>query len=160
MMLFSQVRGLSVFTAVEAEPLGRVEALTIDPRTSAVAVLRLSGGHGRVDAIAWDAVEAVGPDAVIVRSRTAAEAGPADAPVHHEALGSRVLTDGGVEHGTVTDVSFDPSSGRVRTLHTALGDIPGEHLIGLGSYAAVVRTEPGRDPDSGERATGGRGPRP
>ncbi|MBL1104339.1 PRC-barrel domain-containing protein [Streptomyces sp. 5-8] len=143
MMLFTQTRGLPVITAEEAATLGTVDGLTIDARTRSIACLRLAGARKGRAVIDWSAVEAVGHDAVIVRSRVAAESGPGDVPEHREAVGSRVLTEYGVEHGTVKDVGFDPGSGRVLTLYTALGDIAGDHLIGLGSYAVVVRGERG-----------------
>ncbi|MFF1285663.1 hypothetical protein [Streptomyces sp. NPDC058299] len=141
MTLFTQARGLSVITAEEAATLGKVSGLTIDARTRSVACLRLSGAPKGSSVIAWGAVEAVGRDAVIVRSRVAAEYGPDDAPEHREAVGSRVLTEYGTEHGTVRDVGFDPVTGEILTLYTALGDIPGERLIGLGSYAVVVHAD-------------------
>ncbi|MFF9813230.1 PRC-barrel domain-containing protein [Streptomyces sp. NPDC014006] len=139
MMLFSQTRGLPVLTAVEAASLGKVEAVSIDAATATVSYLRLAGTSRHADAVSWSAVEAVGPDAVIVRSRMAAGRTAPDVPEHHEVVGRRVLTDQGTEHGTVKDVAFDPDSGRVLTLFTALGDIPGERLIGVGPYAVVVR---------------------
>ncbi|MFI9810084.1 PRC-barrel domain-containing protein [Streptomyces sp. NPDC052301] len=141
MKLFTQVRGLPVITAEEAATLGTVRDLTIDARTRCIACLRLSGAPKGAAVIDWDEVEAVGQDAVIVRSRAAAESGSEGAPEHHEAVGSRVLTEYGSEHGTVKDVAFDPVSGRILTLYTALGDIAGERLIGLGSYATVVHAE-------------------
>ncbi|MFI9150360.1 PRC-barrel domain-containing protein [Streptomyces sp. NPDC053367] len=138
MMLFTQAMGLPVITADEAEPLGRVEALTIDARSRSIACLRLSGAPKHATAVAWNAVEAVGRDAVIVRSRTAADPGQSGFPVHREALGHRILTEHGAAHGTVKDIAFDPATGEVRTLYTAFGDIPGDRLLGLGSYAVVV----------------------
>jgi sporulation protein YlmC with PRC-barrel domain len=138
MMLFTQAQGLPVITAEEAAALGTVRDLTIDSRTRSVACLRLSGAPKDAAVIAWGAVEAVGQDAVIVCSRVAVESGHADLSEHHEALGSRVLTEHGVEHGTVKDVSFDPVSGKILTVYTALGDITGDRLIGLGSHALVV----------------------
>ncbi|MFH9656917.1 PRC-barrel domain-containing protein [Streptomyces sp. NPDC017248] len=141
MMLFTQTRGLPVITADAAEPLGRVESLTIDAHTASIACLRLSGAPKHAAVIAWHAVEAVGRDAVIVRSRAAADPGQGGLPTHHEALGHRVLTELGTEHGTVKDVAFDHTSGHVHTLYTALGEISGDRLLGLGSYAVVVRAE-------------------
>lgn len=141
-MLFTQAQGLPVITADEAEPLGRVESLTIDAHTRSIACLRLSQAPKHAAAIAWDAVEAVGPDAVIVRSRTATDPGQNTFPTHHEALGRRVLTEDGTSHGTVKDIAFDNTTGQLRTLYTALGDIRGDRLLGLGSYAVVVRADP------------------
>ncbi|WP_030749060.1 PRC-barrel domain-containing protein [Streptomyces sp. NRRL S-31] len=139
MMLFTRTRGLPVISAEEATVLGTVDELTVDAHTRSVAWLRLKGAPKDRAVIGWDAVEAVGHDAVIVRSRPIT--GPA--PEHREALGSRVLTERGVEHGTVKDIAYDPVSGKLLTLYTALGDIPGHRLIGLGSYAVIVHAEHG-----------------
>jgi sporulation protein YlmC with PRC-barrel domain len=141
MMMFTQVQGLPVITADEAEPLGRVESLTIDAHTRSIACLRLSGAPRHITAIAWHAVEAVGRDAVIVRSRAATDSGQGGLPAHQEALGRRVLTEHGTAHGTVKDIAFDNVTGHVDTLYTALGDIAGDRLLGIGSYAVVVRAE-------------------
>ncbi|MGW1168935.1 PRC-barrel domain-containing protein [Streptomyces sp. NPDC002550] len=144
MMLFTQAKGLPVITAEEAESLGRVESLTIDVRTGNIACLRLSGASGHARVIVWDAVEGMGRDAVIVRSRAAADPSRRALPDHQEALGHRVLTEHGATHGTVKDIAFDDTTGAVLTLYTALGDISGDCLIGLGSYAVVVCDEPVR----------------
>ena len=53
-------------------------------------------------------------------------------------LGKRVLTTFGEDLGPVTDVDFDPDSGAVISLVLAGGDISGNRLIGIGSYAAIV----------------------
>ncbi|MFH9089883.1 PRC-barrel domain-containing protein [Streptomyces sp. NPDC017673] len=141
-MLFSQAFGLPVITADDATTLGKVADLTVDAHDATVAAVRLSGAADRAEALPWSAVEAVGTDAVIVHSRVTAEQAQDRVPAHHRALGSRVLTEHGVEHGTVRDIAFDPVSGRLLTLYTALGEIAGARLMGLGSYAAVVRAEP------------------
>ncbi|MEU6589750.1 PRC-barrel domain-containing protein [Streptomyces sp. NPDC046881] len=141
-MLFSQAFGLPVVTADDATTVGKVADLTVDADNATVAAVRLSGATDRAEALAWTAVDTVGSDAVIVRSRVTAEQGHDRVPAHHRILGSRVLTEHGVEHGTVRDVAFDPVSGRILTLYTALGEITGTRLMGLGSYAAVVRAEP------------------
>ncbi|MGA5040329.1 hypothetical protein ACPCA8_25245 [Streptomyces capoamus] len=141
-MLFTQAFGLPVITADDATTVGKVADLTVDAHNATVAAVRLSGASDRAGMLAWTAVEAVGPDAVIVRSRVTAEQDQDRLPAHHRALGSRVLTEHGAEHGTVRDIAFDPVSGRVLTLYTALGEITGARLMGLGSYATVVRAEP------------------
>ncbi|OYP16677.1 hypothetical protein CFC35_20985 [Streptomyces sp. FBKL.4005] len=142
MMLFSRTIGLPVITGDDATSLGTVRDLTLDAAGAVVAGVRLSGGPDRTDVLPWTAVAAVGPDALIVRSRHAADPEQTPLPAHHSPLGSRVLTDLGTEHGTVQDIAFDAASGRVLTLYTALGDIPGARLLGLGSYALVVRAQP------------------
>ncbi|MFH8336485.1 PRC-barrel domain-containing protein [Streptomyces sp. AM6-12] len=139
MRLLSRTRGLPVITREEAEQLGRVEDLTVDPRTRSVVCVRLSGAPKHATTIAWDLVEGVGQDAVVVRSAASAGGGRHDFPTHHEILGKRLLTEHGTAHGTVKDIAFDPTTGHIQTLYTALGDISGDHLLGVGEYAVVVR---------------------
>ncbi|MEU5419609.1 PRC-barrel domain-containing protein [Streptomyces sp. NPDC001407] len=138
-MLFSHTRGLPVVTADEAVELGTVDALTIDTDTKCVGHLLLSGArHGGPSALPWSRVRAVGPDAVIVHSTVTVGGDPAPDPAGNRILGARVLTDLGEEHGAVEDIAFDARTGRIGTLHTTRGNVPGERLIGLGSYALVV----------------------
>ncbi|MFK0023822.1 PRC-barrel domain-containing protein [Streptomyces sp. NPDC090798] len=139
MTLFSQIRGLPVVTLGEANELGVVKSLMIDVASGLIGQVRLSPARGRKDiAIDWSALHVIGPDAVLVRSDTALDTTPPPAPV--DVVGVRVLTEDGDERGTVRDIAFDPVTGRVENMCTALGDIPGDRLIGLGDYALVVRT--------------------
>ncbi|WP_440555920.1 PRC-barrel domain-containing protein [Streptomyces sp. SCPE 10] len=139
MMLVSQAHGLPVITAEEAEQLGRVSGLTVDPRTRSVVCVRLSGAPKHATTIAWDLIEGVGRSAVVVRSLASAGLGRDEFPTHHEVLGKRVLTEAGTEHGTLKDIAFDTATGHIHTLYTALGEISGNHLLGIGEYAVVVR---------------------
>ncbi|MFV0137672.1 PRC-barrel domain-containing protein [Streptomyces sp. HMX87] len=136
MMLFSQVSGLPVVTLTEAAQLGTVASLTVDARSGALTHVRVRGRRPRKETVlAWDAVHAIGPDAVLVRSAAAAES----APPRHDLPGSRVLTETGDAWGTVQDVAFDPESGRVLTILTTRGELPGDRMLGLGDHALVVR---------------------
>ncbi|MEU6556545.1 PRC-barrel domain-containing protein [Streptomyces sp. NPDC046915] len=139
-MLYSQVRGLPVVTLAEAAEIGVVKALTVDAAARAVTHVRVGARRGRGNTVLpWEALHAVGPDAVLVRRDPAADTGAPPAPAHHEALRHRILTEAGDERGTVQDLAFDPATGRVETVYTALGTIPADRLLGLGDYALVVR---------------------
>lgn len=143
-MLYSQVRGLPVVTLAEAAEIGVVRALTVDVAAGAVTHVRVGARHGRRDTVLpWEALHAVGPDAVLVdREPAARTAGAPHREVpHHETLRHRILTEAGDERGTVQDLAFDPETGRVERVHTALGTIPAERLLGLGDYALVVRAD-------------------
>ncbi|MEU9631188.1 PRC-barrel domain-containing protein [Streptomyces luteogriseus] len=136
MMLFSEARGLPVLTLGEAEEVGVVRSLTVDAVSGVVTHVRVRGRHSRKETVlAWGALHAIGPDAVLVRS--AAE--PAEVPPHHELPGLRILTETGDTLGTVQDVAFEPGTGRVEAVVTAHGDLPADRLLGLGDYALVVR---------------------
>ncbi|MFD7709530.1 PRC-barrel domain-containing protein [Streptomyces sp. NPDC059786] len=140
-MMFSQARGLPVVTLGEADQLGVVKSLAVDTASGRVTHARLTGARGRKElTLPWDAFHAFGPDAVLVRSDRAPDAAAPPEPTPHEALRAKVLTEDGDERGTVKDVSFDPATGRIGTVCTALGEIPGDRLLGLGDYALVVRT--------------------
>ncbi|MDT0611885.1 PRC-barrel domain-containing protein [Streptomyces lancefieldiae] len=136
MMLFTEVRGLPVVLPAEAHPLGTVTSLTVDPASGVVSHLRLRGRRwGRETVLAWDAVHAIGPASVRVRTATA----PDTVPPRHDLLGRRVLTDAGAEHGTVLDVAFAPETGRVLAVLTTRGEVSADRVLGLGDYALVVR---------------------
>ncbi|MEV5439280.1 PRC-barrel domain-containing protein [Streptomyces sp. NPDC052682] len=135
MMLFSQARGLPVVTLTDADELGVVRSLIVDAASGAVTHVQVRGRRPRKETVLpWDALHAVGPDAVLVRS-----AAPVGLPPQHELLGRRVLTEAGDAHGTVQDAVFDPATGRVQAVRTTLGELPADRLLGLGDYALVVR---------------------
>ncbi|WP_121750647.1 PRC-barrel domain-containing protein [Streptomyces sp. E2N166] len=136
MMLFTEVRGLPVVSPAEAGPLGTVTSLTVDIASRAVSHVRLRGSRLRRETVLpWDAVHAVGPGAVRVRSTAA----PDTLPPRHDLLGRRVLTEAGAEHGTVLDVAFDPEAGRLLAVFTTRGEVSADRLLGLGDHALVVR---------------------
>lgn len=143
-MLLSEVSGLTVMSRADATTLGTVDGIVIDPAASKVAALRLARTSGGGKFLAWPDIHAVGPDAVMAPGRGALrDADDALAPLtvaSRDLLGKRVLTDHGEETGTVQDIDFDPRTGSLSALLTTGGSIPGTHLIGIGSYAAVVRT--------------------
>lgn len=135
-MLFSEVRGLPVVPPGGAGPLGTVTSLIVDVASARVSRLRLRGSRFRRETVLpWDSVHTVGPDAVRVHPAVA----PQQAPPRRELLGHRVLTDAGTEHGTVLDAAFDPATGRLLALFTSQGELPPNHLLGLGDHALVVR---------------------
>jgi uncharacterized protein YrrD len=88
-------------------------------------------------------VRSFGPDAVAVegadRIRDEKDIDPSDpASAAHDPVGKAVLTETGLQKGTVIDVEFDERSGRMSHLLTAEEHIPGDDLLGVGSYAVVV----------------------
>lgn len=136
MMLFSEARGLPVLTLTEAEEVGSLRSLTVDAVSGVVTHVRVRGRHSRKETVlAWGALHAIGPDAVLVR--TTGE--PSEVPPHHELPGLRILTETGDALGTVQDVAFEPETGRLEAIVTAHGDLPADRLLGLGDYALVVR---------------------
>ncbi len=142
-MLFTQARGRAVMDLATAETVGTVSACTVAPSPARIAGLRLSTrgrGHHTLD---WNDVQSFGPDAVAVeeagRIRDEKKIDPGDhAHAAHDPIGKAVLTETGLDKGTVLDLEFDERSGRIGHLLTDEEQIPGDHLIGVGSYAVVV----------------------
>lgn len=139
MMLFSRVRGLPVLLPGGAGRVGVVRALTVAGAPWRVTYVRMARGRLRRDAVvAWAALGTAGPGMLVARSA----GGPDEVPLHHELVGSRVLTECGEERGTVLDAAFDPVTARVEVVLTTLGELSPDRLLGLGDHALVIRARP------------------
>jgi sporulation protein YlmC with PRC-barrel domain len=143
MMRFSDIDGNPVMDTTSALTVGRVGSLVVDPKSRRVVALGVKKSKGHGDTLLWDAMQAIGPDAVTVDSPDRLTDPPAaleqQAKVDVRLIGHRVITDHGRELGTVRDVEFDPSDGTVVTLMLKDVFVDGERLLGIGSYAVVVR---------------------
>ncbi|MEV1054500.1 PRC-barrel domain-containing protein [Streptomyces sp. NPDC049887] len=144
MMLLSTAQGRTVVAVSTAERLGTVTALTLAPSPPHVSAVRLKtrGRHGHV--MAWSNVHSFGKDALTVRSAEALKpenelGSEEEAHSSHDPLGKPVLVETGERMGTVEDLDFDETDGRLRALVTTEGEIPGDRLMGVGGYAVVVR---------------------
>ncbi|MGQ0776005.1 MAG: PRC-barrel domain-containing protein [Pseudonocardiales bacterium] len=142
-MLFSQARKHDVVNTASATRVARVDGFVVRPGPARVALLRLGKVSGAGTLLAWEDLQGFGPDAVTVAddavlrpARDGLEQRAEDKEL--EILGKRVLTERGMDVGTVTDVDFDPETGAVTTLITTTEAIAGDRLIGLGGYAAVI----------------------
>lgn len=140
-MRFTECRGRTVLDTSTATKVGKVDALLVDPgerRVVAVTVKR----KGDDDVLLWPSLTSFGPDAVTVAGEDAFSRADdrldALASKAGALLRKRVLTDAGDEAGTVDDVEFDPSDGRLVRLVTSQGDVDATRLRGVGSYAVVV----------------------
>ncbi|MER5213593.1 PRC-barrel domain-containing protein [Streptomyces sp. NPDC002838] len=142
-MLFTQAQGRVVMDLATAETVGTVSACTVAPSPARISGLRLrTGGRGH-HTLDWNNVQSFGPDAVAVeeagRIRDEKNIDPADhAHAAHDPIGKPVLTETGLDKGTVLDVEFDERSGRIGHLLTDEEQIPGDQLLGVGRYAVVV----------------------
>jgi sporulation protein YlmC with PRC-barrel domain len=139
---WSQLKGRKVVSTATAERVGKVKGFVLDPATRSVVALVLK----KTDAgsvVHWGDLLAVGSDAVTVAD-AAVVVDPDEAL---SALGGKrgavlkkvVLDDAGQALGTVTDLDLDPETGAVRELVLDERTVTGERLLGVGSYAVVVR---------------------
>ncbi|MBB6415440.1 PRC-barrel domain-containing protein [Streptomyces massasporeus] len=139
-MLFSQVKGHNVIALTTAESLATVIGFAVVPAPARIAALRVKT-RGPGTQVAWNDVHSFGPDAVTVRTPDEIR-GDQDttAPTdkHHDPIGKRLLTETGQDLGTLDDIDFDEATGHIRRLIMAGQDIPGERLLGAGTYAIVV----------------------
>lgn len=144
MTLFSDARGRKVVSTSTADTVGKINEFVVDPSSrSVVAVLCKKTEDG--DTLLWSDITAFGDDAVTVAN--AGVIGSPDETVSaltgkdHHVLGKRVLTSRGADIGKVTDVEFDHESGAIENLVLDDRTVGGARLLGVGSYAVVVRAE-------------------
>ncbi len=142
MTLFSEAKGRKIVSTSTADTVGKINEFVVDPASrSVVAVLARKTEDG--DTLRWSDITAFGDDAVTVAN--AGVLGTADEKVatlvgkDHHVLGKRVLTTRGADIGKVTDVEFDHESGAIENLLIGDESVGGARLLGVGSYAVVVR---------------------
>lgn len=143
-MRFSEALGRKVVSLATAETIGTLGEFVVDPGTQRVVALGIAKSKSG-ETLRWDSIESFGPDAVTVRD--ADRIGVADDDVahlsgkDHQFIGKRVLATIGDELGHLDDVDFDADSGVLLTLVLAGQEIDADRLVGVGSYAVVVRAD-------------------
>ncbi|AZI57593.1 hypothetical protein EH165_04920 [Nakamurella antarctica] len=143
-MRFSEGKGHKVVSTGNAETVGKVAAFVVDPQTATVAALTLAKTGELGTSLAWPNITGFGPDAVTVAGASALQI--ADERIAYLADKSRelvkkqVLTQAGRRLGVVQDVDFHPGTGQIATLLLDTGEIEGNRLAGIGSYAVIVRS--------------------
>jgi sporulation protein YlmC with PRC-barrel domain len=142
-MRLSNLTGYPVLSTTDARELGRIDTVVIDPQSGLVTSYRLSGGNWLIPA---EDAASLGADAlmvdnaeVIVEPRDDVES----RAVEHnlQIIGERALSDHGDELGTVADLEFDPETQEIESLSIGSRTVPGADLIGIGTYAVVVRDQ-------------------
>lgn len=111
-----RLRDLAVVSVQQAEKLGIVDDVLIDPRTHRLGGLILSGGLFRGGpTVAWACVRTIGADAVMVDDTVSATAGVEESTLTrlHAMRGRKVVTDTGDLAGTLDGAEFDPASGQI-----------------------------------------------
>jgi sporulation protein YlmC with PRC-barrel domain len=143
MIRWSDIDGNPVLDTGSALTVGKVGALVVDPLARRVVALGVKKSKGPGDTLLWDGIKAIGPDAVTVDSEDRLAEAPKELAdrlaLDVRLIGHRVLDDHGRELGPVRDVEFDPADGSVVTLMLKDAFVDGSRLLGIGSYAVVVR---------------------
>lgn len=142
-MNLTTIIGRPVLDLATATTIGKVDDVVVDASDRRVVGFLLGKVSGTGTWLRWDAMTALGADAITIDSVGALTSPPDDAGGlrAHKALGGRVVTDGGRELTTLVDVDIDPTDGTITSL--SLGDrtLPADALLGIGSYATIV-TDP------------------
>jgi sporulation protein YlmC with PRC-barrel domain len=142
---FSEAVGRKVVDLSTAQQLGEVESLVVDPEQRRVSLLRLRKTRGKGKLVDWQALRAFGDDAITVPGpdavREPGEGEKAAASGDLDLSGRLALSDRGRALGRVLDVEFDPSSGEVLSIATDSQTFGADRLLGVGSYAAVIRAD-------------------
>lgn len=143
-MLFSETKNYQVISTDTATTVGVLNGFIIDPHTAKVVAIRVKKSDGPGDTVDWNDLTAFGADVITVpslRVLTDATGRAADLTAGDvDILGKRLLTDAGVDIGTIADVEFNPQDGNVTALITKDDDrVAGARLIGAGSYAVIVK---------------------
>jgi uncharacterized protein YrrD len=139
-MLLSQARGRNVVDAASAETIGTVAGLVLAPGPARITALRLKS-RGGADLLAWEDIQAFGPDAVIVApaadrgGREEAQEGTGATP---NWPGKMMLTESGQQLGLLMDIDFDAADGHIHRLIGTGTEVDGEKLLGIGTFAAIV----------------------
>jgi sporulation protein YlmC with PRC-barrel domain len=143
MIRFSDISGNPVMDTSTATTVGKVKAPVVDPVIQRVVGFRVSKSKGEGDFVLWEGLAGLGPDALTVDSADRLADPPAElkdrAGSKLDLLGRRVLTENGHDLGKVRDVEFDPADGRVTSLMLKDAFVDGARLLGIGSFAVVVR---------------------
>ncbi len=142
----AELIGRPVLDLATATTVGNVDDVVVDPAGRRALGLRLGKKTAAPgDWLAWERIAAIGPDAVTIEAADRVESF-VDDPARRAlrgggALGGRVLTDQGREVGVLDDVAIDDGGG-LNSLVVGSMTVPADDLLGIGSYATVVR-----DPD-------------
>jgi sporulation protein YlmC with PRC-barrel domain len=143
MIRYSQLRGQRVLARADAQLVGSVRRLLLDPASVSVSGAQLEGVVGDATILPWNAVVAIGPDAVMVESAEVLRPpGPELEARIGEGIfdleGKQVLTDQGDSLGQLQDIEFEERSGRVTQLHVPGHSLALQRFVAVGPYAVII----------------------
>lgn len=116
----SRVLGLPVYCERGVRALGRVDDLLLDRSSRRVVGFLLTPRppRARRRIVPFEAVRAIGPSAILLRTPSLLAVPPSRMEAlhrmvgrHRKRLGVRLLDPDGVDRGTLDDLAFDPASG-------------------------------------------------
>lgn len=143
---FSSGRGRKLISRASAEELGSVSGYMLDTSRRMISALIVGQGRRNGTLVNWENVVGFGPDAVMVNDNSAVRSADDErerlaCDGKLDLLGRRALTTTGDELGKVEDVVFSTDDGLIVTILVAGREIPGESMLGLGSYAVVLSVD-------------------
>lgn len=143
-MRYSEAIGRHVVSTASAATIGVVQNVLIEPANQRVVALALGRTTGAHRMLPWERIAAFGADAVTVGADdvlvTDGRLNVLDGK-DHAILGKQVLTTQGYRVGSVTDVEFDPADGVLGSLLLDTYQWDARLLLGVGSYAVIVRPQ-------------------
>lgn len=146
-MLFTKTRKHKVVDTTTAETVARVKDFVVDPVTRHMVAFVVDK-HKDGDTLPWPRVSSCGPDAVTVTDGDAiGEAADAVARLAGKSntmLKKQAVSSFGDHIGTVTDVAFDGDTGAIESVLIDGEPVASDRLLGIGSYAVVIRAEHAR----------------
>ncbi len=130
--------GREVVDTSSAKKVGTVAGLVLDPEASEIVAMVVGS-----EVIGWKDAGGIGEDAVTISSADmlrgpSSELESAGVSGVADPISKPMLTEDGHELGTVSDVEFDETTGKIRRLVLDDDRIKGSRLIGVGSYAVMV----------------------
>ena len=135
--------GRRVVAQDTADEIGQVKAFVIDHSGRQVERIQVAGHKRNARLVDWSAIATFGSDAVMVAAHD--DVGEAADERDQEVvrgevtvLGARILDTTGLEHGRVTDVAFDPTTGAVVDVVGGDAHIAPDRIRSLGTWALVV----------------------
>lgn len=147
-MRLREAYGRKVVSTDDAETIGRLDAFVIDAEQRSVVGLRLAKVRGDRPFLSWSDLQGFGNDAATVPSAgvlrlAMSEAEERAASKGFQPIGKPVLSELGTVLGKVEDVDFDEGSGALVGFDLGdAGSVASGRLLGVGSYAVVVREVP------------------
>lgn len=130
----------AVVDTATAQPIGRVDNLVVDPDATQIVAIVVGD-----KVVGFSDAGGIGVDAVTVQNaellrEPASDLEQAAVKDTLSPISKSVITDDGVAMGTVSDIDFDRETGNIERILLSSDDLRGSRLLGVGSYAVVVRS--------------------